>query len=127
MKYTQKPYLPFWEAIFPLLLLSPFDFPELALGCVETLGLISLITCEQSSLKCMQDETDLTESLEGEEGEISTFPLSCVLWVSILSLFLEWEYCTDECEGEIWKFRLIGGGGADRDKLGQPRCWETVG
>jgi hypothetical protein len=43
-KNTQKPYLPLREAIFPLLLLSPFDFYEFALGCVEPLGLISLIT-----------------------------------------------------------------------------------
>ena len=64
-KYTQKPHLPLWEAIFPLLLLSPFDFFELTLGYVEPLGLISLITWEKSSLKCMQYETELEESLEG--------------------------------------------------------------
>ena len=84
-----------------MLLLSPFESPELALGCVEPKGLISLMICEQPSLKCMQDETDLVESLEGEEGEATTFPLSCMWWASILSLFLVWEDYTGECAGEI--------------------------
>jgi hypothetical protein len=67
---------------FPLLLLSPFDFYELALGCVDPLGLISLIKCEHSSLKCIWDETYLVESLEGEEGPTTTFPLSFACWDS---------------------------------------------
>jgi hypothetical protein len=50
------------------LLLSPFDFPEFASGCIEPLGLISLITWEQSSLKCIREDTDLSDPLEGEEG-----------------------------------------------------------
>jgi hypothetical protein len=75
----------------------------------------------------MRDETDLVESLEGEEGEKTAFHLSCVWWDLVLSLFLVWEDCTGKCAGEIWTFGLTGGGGVDRDKLGQPRCWETVG
>jgi hypothetical protein len=75
----------------------------------------------------MQDETDLAESLEGEEGETTTFPLSCVWWALILSLLLAWEDCIGECAGETWTIGLIGGGGAGRDKLGQARCWETAG
>jgi hypothetical protein len=75
----------------------------------------------------MQDETDLAESLEGEEGSTTTFPFSCMWWDLVLSLFLAWEVCTGECAGEIWTFGLTGGGGACRDKFGQPRCWETIG
>jgi hypothetical protein len=75
----------------------------------------------------MQDETDLAKSLEGEEGAAKTFPLSCVWWGSVLILFIVWEDCTGECAGKIWTSGLIGGGGAGRDKLVQPRCWETIG
>jgi hypothetical protein len=74
----------------------------------------------------MQDEMDLVESLEGEEGATTTFPLSCVWWASVLSLLLVWEDCIGECAREILVIGLTGGGGAYRDKLGQPRCWETV-
>ena len=45
----------------------------------------------------MRDETDLAESLEGEEGETTTFPLSCAWWASVLSLLLAWEDYTGEC------------------------------
>jgi hypothetical protein len=75
----------------------------------------------------MRDETYLVESLEGEEGATIDFPLSCMWWASVLSLLLAWEECTSECAAEIWKFGLTGGGGVGRDKLGQPRCWETIG
>ena len=66
----------------------------------------------------MRDETDLSESLEGEEGATSNFPLSCMWWDSILSIFLTWEDCIGECVGEIWTFGLAGGGEAVRDKFG---------
>jgi hypothetical protein len=75
----------------------------------------------------MWDETNLVESLEGEEGSVPTFPFSCMWWVLVLSLFLAWEDCTGECVGEIWTFGLTGGGGASRDKFCQTRCWEVVG
>ena len=44
---------------------------------------------------------DLAESLEGEEGEATTFSLSCMWWASVLSLFLAWEDYTGEFVGEI--------------------------
>jgi hypothetical protein len=75
----------------------------------------------------MWDETDLAESFEGEEGAAVNFPLSGAWWASVFNLFLAWEEFTGECVGESWKIWLTGGGGAGRDKLGQPRCWETVG
>jgi len=68
----------------------------------------------------MWDETDLDESLEGEEGAATTFPLSCMCCDSVLSLLLAWEDYTGECAREIWTFELTDGGGACRDKLGQP-------
>jgi hypothetical protein len=43
---------------------------------------------------------DLAESLEGEEGETSYFPLSCMWWALVLSLFLAWDDSTGECAGE---------------------------
>ena len=73
----------------------------------------------------MGDERDLAESLEGEEGAATTFPLSCAWWASVLSLLLTWEDCIGECAGEIWTIGLTGGGEVGRDKLVQPRCWET--
>ena len=75
----------------------------------------------------MRDETDLVESLEGEDRVATSFPLSCMWWTSFLILLLVWEDYTSECAGEILKFGLAGGGGVGRDKFGQPRCWETVG
>jgi hypothetical protein len=74
----------------------------------------------------MWDEINLVESLEGEEGARTTFPLSCIWWASVLSLLLEWEDCTGECARAIWTFGLAGGG-AGRDKFDQPRYLETVG
>jgi hypothetical protein len=68
----------------------------------------------------MQDETDLAESLEGEEGVATDFPLSSAWWASFFSLLLVWEYCTGECAGSSWTIWLTGGGGVGRDKLGQP-------
>jgi hypothetical protein len=71
--------------------MSPLDFSKFALGCVEPLGLISLITWEQSSLKCIQEDMDLSESLEGEEGATMFFPLSSAWWDSVFNLLLAWE------------------------------------
>ena len=56
-------------------MLSPLDFPEFALGCAEPLGLILLITWEELSLKFIWEDTDFSESLEGEEGTAVGFPL----------------------------------------------------
>ena len=47
----------------------------------------------------MWDKMVLFESLEGEEGEESNFPLSCMWWASVLSLLLAWEDFTGECLG----------------------------
>ena len=70
---------------------------------------------------------DLSEPLEGEEGEVMAFPsLSRAWWASVFNLLLAWEDCNDKCSGAAWTMGLIGGGEV-RDKLGQPRCWETVG
>jgi hypothetical protein len=59
------------------------------------------MTWEQSSLKCIQDDADLAKSLEQEEGETISFPLSCMWWASVLNLFLAWEDYTGECAGTI--------------------------
>jgi hypothetical protein len=40
--------------------------------------------------------------------------------------YLAWEDCTGEFSREAWTIWLTGGGGAGRDKLAQPRCWETA-
>jgi hypothetical protein len=91
---TQKPYFPVCDETLPWLLLSPLDFPEFSLGCADPLGLILLITWEQSSLKCIREDTDLSESLEGEEGATMAFPLSSAWWDSVFNLLLEREDCT---------------------------------
>jgi hypothetical protein len=67
------------------------------------------------------------QSFDGEEGEAIDFPLSIAWWASIFNLFLSWEDCTGECAWAAWTIWLIGGGGAGRDRLGLPRCWETIG
>jgi hypothetical protein len=108
------------------LLLSPLDFPEFALGWAEPLGFISLITWEQSSLKCIREDMDLSESSEGEEGATIAFPLSNAWWASVFNLLLAWEDFTSEWLGASWTMGFKGGG-AGKVKLGQPRCWETVG
>jgi hypothetical protein len=36
----------------------------------------------------MKDEIELDESLEGEKGEATTFPLSCMWWALVLILLL---------------------------------------
>jgi hypothetical protein len=59
----------------------------------------------------MQDETDLAESLEGEEGTATDFPLSGAWWDSFFSLLLVWEDCRGDCAEEAWKIGLTGGGG----------------
>ena len=74
-----------------MLLLTHFDLSEFSLGCVEPLGLISLITCEQSSLKCMREDIDLSESFEGEEGATMDFPLLGAWWASVFNLLLTLE------------------------------------
>jgi hypothetical protein len=81
------------------LLLSPLDFPEFAFGCAKPLGLISLITWEQLSLKCIHEDTDLSESLEGEEGATVAFPLSSAWWDLVFNLLLAWEDYTSEWLG----------------------------
>jgi hypothetical protein len=93
---NQKPYFLVCDATLPWLLLLPLDFPEFAFGCVDPLGLISLITWEQSSLKCIREDTNLSEPLEGEEGKSTTFPLSRAWWASVFNLLLAWEDFTGE-------------------------------
>jgi hypothetical protein len=82
------------------LLLSPHDFHENALRWAEPLGFISLITWEQSFLICIHEDMDLLESLTGEEGATTTFPLLDAWWVSVFNLLLAWEDCTGEWLGE---------------------------
>jgi len=79
---------------------------------------------EQSSLKCIREDTDLLEPLEGEEGATMDFPLSRAwwasifnLWASVFNLLLAWEDCTSEWSGAAWTMGLIGGG-AGNVKLG---------
>jgi hypothetical protein len=74
----------------------------------------------------MWEDTELAESFEGEEGAEMTFPLLGAWWALVFNLFLAREDYTGEWEGETWKILLIGGG-AGRDNLGQPQCWEIVG
>ena len=69
---------------------------------------------------------DLSNPLEGEEGGAVDFPLSRAWWASVFNLLLAWEDCTGEWSGVAWAMGLIGIG-VGKDKLGQPRCWETVG
>ena len=69
---------------------------------------------------------DLVESFEGEEGETMNFPLSGAWWDLVFNIFLAWEDRTGEWSREAWTMGFKGGG-EDKDKLGQPRCWETVG
>jgi hypothetical protein len=99
------------------LLLSPLDFPEFVFGCAKPLGFISLITWEQLSLKCIQEDTDLSESLESEEGEAVAFPLSNAWWASVFNLLLAWEDCVGKWLGVAW---IMGfkGGGVGKDNLG---------
>jgi hypothetical protein len=78
-----------------------------------------LIKWEQSSLKCIQEEKDLSEPLEGEEGAVVAFPLSSAWWASIFNLLLAWEDFIGEWSGETWTMGFKGGG-AGKDKLGQP-------
>jgi hypothetical protein len=104
----------------------PLDFPKFALGWEKPLGFISLIMWDKSSLKCIREDIDLSESIEGEEGAVVDFPLSNAWWDSIFSLLLAWEDCTSEFLGASWTMGFKGGG-AGKVKLGQPRCWETAG
>jgi len=69
----------------------------------------------------------MAESFEGEEGEAATdFPLSGAWWASVFNLFLAWEDYTREWAGAYWTIWLTCGW-EGRDKLGQPRCWKTIG
>ena len=86
-------------------MLSPLDFLELALGWAEPLGFISLITWEQSSLRCICEDMDLSKSSEGGEGAAVDFPLSNAWWDPVFNLFLVWEYFT----GEWWGVALTIG------------------
>jgi hypothetical protein len=81
------------------LLLSPPDFPEIALSWEELLGFISLITWEQSSFKCIR-----------EEGEATTFHLLYAWWASVFNLLLEWEDFSREWLGVAWAMGSKGGG-----------------
>jgi hypothetical protein len=45
-----------------------------------------MITWEQSSLKCIREDTHLSEPLEGEEGAAVAFPLSREWWASNFNL-----------------------------------------
>jgi hypothetical protein len=74
---------------------------------------------EQSSLKCIREDMDLSEPLEGEEGATMDFPLSRAWWASLFNILLAWEDCTGEWSGATWTMGLIGGR-AGKDKLGQP-------
>jgi hypothetical protein len=80
---------------------------------------------EQSSLKCIREDTDLSESSEGEEGAALAFPLSNAWWDLVFNLLLAWEDCIGEWLGASWTMGFKGGG-AGKVNLGQPRCWETV-
>jgi hypothetical protein len=99
------------------LLLSSLDFPEFDFVCADLLGLISLITWEQSSLKCIREHTDLLEPLEGEEGEAVDFPLSSAWWALVFNLLLAWEDCTGEWSWEDWTMGFKGEG-VGKDNLG---------
>jgi hypothetical protein len=39
----------------------------------------------------MQEDTDLSEPLEGEEGATMDFPLLGAWWAYVFNLLLEWE------------------------------------
>jgi hypothetical protein len=77
-------------------LFSPLDFLELSFGYAEPLVLISLITWEQSSLKCIREDMDLSDPLEGEEGAAVDFPLSSVWCAYVFNILLAWEDFTGE-------------------------------
>jgi hypothetical protein len=47
----------------------------------------------------MREDTDLSESIEGEEGTTMAFPLSEAWWALVFNLFLGWEDCTSEWTG----------------------------
>jgi hypothetical protein len=81
---------------------------------------------EQSSLKCIREDMDLSESLEGEEGAGVTFPLSNAWRALVFNLLLAWEDCTGEWLGATWAMGFKDGG-AGNVKLGQPRCRGTTG
>jgi len=68
------------------------------------------MTWEQSSLKCIWDDMDLVESLEGEEGAATAFPLSCMWWDLVLSLLLVWEDVTYP----LWKKQIFFSSSTDR-------------
>jgi len=123
---TQNPYFLVCDATLPWLLLSPLDFPEFSFGYAYPLGLITLITWQQSSLKYIREDMDLSEPLEGEEGETMSFPLSRAWWASFFNLLLAWVDFTGEWSGTTWAMVLTDGG-EGKDKLRQPRYWETVG
>jgi hypothetical protein len=86
--------------------MSPLDFTEFSFSCAEPLGLISLIMWEQSSLKCIWEDTDLSYPLEGEEGAAVAFPLLRAWWASVFNLLLAWEDFIGKWSGEAWAMGL---------------------
>jgi hypothetical protein len=81
------------------LLLSLLYFSEFSLGWAEPLGFMLLITWEQSSLKCIREDTDFSESSKGEEWATIAFPLSNAWWDLVFNLLLAWEDCTGDGYG----------------------------
>jgi hypothetical protein len=85
------------EAYFLFSPRSPPDFSEVALGWLDPWGCISLITCEQASFRWRREDKDLEDFVDGLEGEVVAFPLSCTgCGISTFNLLLAFEDCTGE-------------------------------
>jgi len=68
-----------------------------ARGWLDSWGCISLIAWDHLSFKWRWEEKDLEELVEGEEGETTTFALSCTgRGISIFNLLLAYEDWTGE-------------------------------
>jgi hypothetical protein len=90
------------EAYFLLSLMSPLDFSGVALGWLEPWGCILLITWVQSYFRWKHEDIDLADSVDGLEGEGTTFPFSCTCCgISVFNLFLACEDCIGETPREI--------------------------
>jgi hypothetical protein len=59
------------------------------------------MTWEKSSLKCIREDIELDESLEGEEWEETYLTFSCTWATSVLSRFIAWEDGAGECARKI--------------------------